>query len=75
VAIAFTAMTLIAGVVMWVFISSLRCQADAALLLIVMLVLNALAAIFLVPAWIMIFKPKFIMGGIEEVSEGPVEVS
>jgi len=75
VAIAFTAMTLIAGVVMWVFISSLRFQADAALLLIVMLVLNALAAIFLVPAWIMIFKPKFIMGGIEEVSEGPVEVS
>jgi len=75
VAIAFTAMTLIAGVVMWVFISSLRFQADAALLLIVMLVLNALAAIFLVPAWIMIFKPKFIMGGIEEVSEGPVAVS
>lgn len=75
VAIAFTAMTLIAGVVMWVFISSLRFQADAALLLIVMLVLNALAAIFLVPAWIMIFKPKFIMGGIEEVSVGPVEVS
>lgn len=75
VAIAFTAMTLIAGVVMWVFISSLRFQADAALLLIVMLVLNALAAIFLVPAWIMIFKPKFIMGGIEDLSEGPVEVS
>ncbi len=75
VAIAFTALTLIAGVVMWVFISSLRFQADAALLLIVMLVLNALAAIFLVPAWIMIFKPKFIMGGIEEVSVGPVEVS
>jgi len=75
VAIAFTALTLIAGVVMWVFISSLRFQADAALLLIVMLVLNALAAIFLVPAWIMIFKPKFIMGGIEEVSVGPVDVS
>ena len=75
VAIAFTAMTLIAGVVMWVFISTLRFQADAALLLIVMLVLNALAAIFLVPAWIMIFKPKFIMGEIEEASEGPVEVS
>lgn len=75
VAIAFTAMTLIAGVVMWVFISSLRFQADAALLLIVMLVLNALAAIFLVPAWIMIFKPKFIMGGLEEVNVGPVEAS
>jgi len=31
------------------------------LLLIVMLVLNALASMFLVPAWIMIFRPKFIM--------------
>ena len=72
VAISFTALTLISGVVMWVFISSLRFQADAALLLIVMLVLNALAAIFLVPAWIMIFKPKFIMSGIEKVSEEPV---
>ncbi len=71
-AIAFTALTLIAGVIMWVFISTLRFQADAALLLIVMLVLNALAAIFLVPAWIMIFKPKFIMSGM---SEEPFEAS
>ena len=61
VAIAFTATTLIGGVIMWVFISDLRFQADAALLLIVMLVLNALAAIFLVPAWILRFKPAFIM--------------
>jgi len=61
VAIGFTAMALIAGVVMWVFISTMRFQADAALLLIVMLVLNALAAMFLVPAWIMSFKPKFIL--------------
>ncbi len=61
VAIGFTATTLIAGVLMWVFISTLRFQADAALLLIVMLVLNALAAMFLVPAWIRVFKPKFIV--------------
>ncbi|MFK8068540.1 MAG: RND family transporter [Gammaproteobacteria bacterium] len=60
-AIGFTAITLICGVVMWVFISTMRFQADAALLLIVMLVVNALAAIFLIPAWIMTFKPKFIM--------------
>ncbi|MBE9548801.1 MAG: MMPL family transporter [Proteobacteria bacterium] len=75
VAIGFTAITLIAGVVMWVFISSLRFQADAALLLIVMLVLNALAAIFLVPAWIMIFRPKFIMKGSNDVSDGHERVS
>ena len=61
VAIGFTATTLIGGVVMWVFISDLRFQADAALLLCVMLVLNALAAIFLVPAWIRLFLPAFII--------------
>jgi len=59
-AIAFTATCLIGGVIMWVFISDLRFQADAALLLVVMLVLNALAAVFLVPAWIGFFKPHFI---------------
>lgn len=59
-AVGFTALTLICGVVMWVFVSDLRFQADSALLLCVMLILNAVAAMFLVPAWIMLFKPKFI---------------
>ncbi len=61
VAIGFTAITLIGGVVMWVFISNLRFQADAALLLIVMLMLNAVAAMNLVPAWILRFEPGFIL--------------
>ena len=60
VAIGFTAFSLIAGVVMWVLLSTMRFQADAAMLLIVMLLLNALAAMFLVPAWVMTFKPTFI---------------
>ncbi len=60
-AIAFTATSLIGGVVMWVFVSDLRFQADAALLLVVMLVLNAWAASNLVPAWIALFKPNFIV--------------
>lgn len=59
-AISFTAMTLIAGIIMWVFLSDLRFQADAALLLSVMVVLNALAALVLVPAWILVTKPAFI---------------
>jgi len=66
VAIGFTALALIAGVVMWVFISTMRFQADAALLLIVMLILNALAAMFLVPAWIMTYKPKFILNAVSK---------
>ena len=60
-AVGFTAASLIGGVVMWVFLSDLRFQADAALLLCVMLLLNAAAAVFLVPSWIRVFKPKFIM--------------
>ncbi len=60
-AIGFTATSLIGGVVMWVFVSDLRFQADAALLLVVMLILNAVAAVNLVPAWIAVFKPHFIV--------------
>ncbi len=60
VAITFTATTLIGGIIMWVLISDLRFQADSARLLIIMLVLNGCAAIFLIPAWVDIFKPRFI---------------
>lgn len=59
-AICFTAITLVCGVIIWKFVSSLRFQADAALLLCVMLALNAIAALLLVPSWIRVFKPKFI---------------
>ena len=66
VAIAITATTLVGGIIMWVFVSDLRFQADAARLLFIMLVLNAAAAMFLVPAWVDTFKPKFIMKAAEE---------
>lgn len=59
-AISFTALTLIAGIIMWIFLSDLRFQADAALLLSVMVVLNALAALFLIPSWVLVFKPRFV---------------
>ena len=68
-AISFTALTLIAGIVMWVILSDLRFQADAALLLSVMIVLNALAAMLIVPSAVLLFKPKFIM----EASKDHVE--
>ncbi len=66
VAIALTATTLVGGIIMWVFISELRFQADAARLLIIMLVMNMASAMFLVPAWVNIFKPRFIMKAGEE---------
>ena len=59
-AVSFTAITLIAGIMMWIFLSDLRFQADAALLLSVMVVLNGIAALWLVPSWVLVFKPKFI---------------
>lgn len=59
-AVIFTATTLIAGIIMWVFVSDLRFQADSALLLTIMLILNALAALLLMPAWVMVFRPSFI---------------
>ncbi|MEQ8800602.1 MAG: MMPL family transporter, partial [Haliea sp.] len=60
-AIAFTATALIGGVVMWALVSDMRFQAGAALLLVVMLILNAWAAASLVPAWLVRFRPKFIV--------------
>ena len=59
-AVSFTAITLIAGIMMWIFLSDLRFQADAALLLSVMVVLNGIAALWLVPSWVLVFKPNFI---------------
>jgi len=60
-AVSFTALTLIAGVTLWVFMSDLRFQSDAALLLSFMLVVNAIAAILIVPAWCVVFKPHFVV--------------
>jgi predicted RND superfamily exporter protein len=65
-AISFTALTLIAGIVMWIILSDLRFQADAAMLLSVMVVLNAMAALLLVPSMTLVFKPKFITGVYED---------
>jgi hypothetical protein len=62
-AVCVTAGALVLGVVLWVFMSDLRFQAEAALMLIVMLGLNLVAALLLVPAWIILFRPKFITGG------------
>ncbi len=59
-AISFTALTLMAGIVMWVLLSDLRFQADAAKLLCVMIVINGIAAMLLAPAWVLVFKPRFI---------------
>ena len=60
-AVSFTATTLTAGVVMWIFLSDLRFQSDAAVLLSFMLVVNAIAAMLIVPAWCVVFRPHFLV--------------
>src|SRR5258707_12462065 len=50
-AVSFTALTLVAGVVLWIFMSDLKFQSDAATLLSFMLIVNAVAAMLIVPAW------------------------
>jgi predicted RND superfamily exporter protein len=74
-AVSFTALTLIAGVVLWIFMSDLRFQSDAATLLSFMLIVNAIAAMLIVPAWCVVFKPHFVVathydeeGVLEEVA-------
>ncbi|MBW7902616.1 MAG: MMPL family transporter [Rhodocyclaceae bacterium] len=60
-AVSFTAAMLIAGVVMWIFLSDLRFQSDAAVLLSFMLIVNAIAAMLIVPAWCVVFRPHFVV--------------
>lgn len=59
-AVSFTAATLIAGVILWIFMSHLRFQSDTAMLLSFMLIVNAIAAMLIVPAWCVVFKPHFV---------------
>ncbi len=69
-AVSFTAATLIAGVIMWIFLSDLRFQSDAAMLLSFMLVVNAIAAMLIVPAWCVVFKPTFVVDNADD-ARGP----
>ena len=55
-----TAATLIVSVVLWGF-SSLRFQAEMALLMGVWLFISATCALFLVPAMVGVFRPRFVM--------------
>lgn len=72
-AVSFTAATLVAGVVMWIFMSDLRFQSDAALLLSFMLVVNAVGAILIVPAWCVVFKPRFVVASRADEAEPAVD--
>ena len=59
-AIIFTATTLVAGVIFWVFLD-LKFQAEMGLLLALLMLLNMVAALTIIPAMMPILKPKFRM--------------
>lgn len=59
-AIFFTATTMIAGVIFWYLLSSLRFQAEMGLLLGIIMFINMLGALLLIPAMVYVFKPKFL---------------
>jgi predicted RND superfamily exporter protein len=61
-AVTFTATTMMAGVIPWYFLSSLRFSAEMAILLTILLLTHWLAALTLTPAMFAIFKPRFVQG-------------
>ncbi|MCE2390211.1 MAG: MMPL family transporter [Proteobacteria bacterium] len=65
-AVAFTATTLVAGVIFWFAMSSLRFQAEMALLLMVVMTLNMLGAVILIPALVCVARPRYMRRGLEE---------
>jgi hypothetical protein len=68
-AVTFTATTMIAGIIPWYFMSSLRFSAEMALLLAILLVTHWLSALLLTPALFAIIKPKFAQGEGAPVEE------
>ncbi len=59
-AILFTASTMIIGIMIWYFFSSLRFQAEMGLLLAIIMFVNMLGALLILPALVYVIKPKFL---------------
>jgi predicted RND superfamily exporter protein len=59
-AVSFTATTLVGGIILWYFLSSIRFQAEMSILLSIVMIVNMFGAIILIPTLYNIFRPKFI---------------
>ncbi|WP_373377656.1 RND family transporter [Cupriavidus nantongensis] len=66
-----TALTLTVSVVLWCT-SSLRFQADMGILMALWLCISAVSALFLMPAMVYVFRPRFIVGPASPVRAAPV---
>ena len=63
-----TATTLILSVVLW-STSSLRFQAEMGMLMAIWLAISAVCALFVMPAMVYVFRPRFIVGAALQASE------
>ena len=63
-AIFFTATTMVVGIILWYFMSSLRFQAEMGLLLSAVMMAHVILALFFQSAFMMILQPKFIQKGL-----------
>ena len=63
-AIFFTATTMVGGIIIWYFMSSLRFQADMGLLLSTVMMAHVLLALFFQAAFMRLLQPKFIQRGL-----------
>lgn len=59
-AVFFTGTTIVAGIIFWYFISSLRFAAEMSLLLSILLVANLFGAVLLIPAFTSVLRPRFV---------------
>jgi uncharacterized protein len=60
-AVLFTAVTVVAGIVYWIWGSSLRFNSEMAMLLSLLMVSNMIGAVSLLPLLVKVFKPSFVM--------------
>lgn len=63
-AIFFTATTMVVGIILWYFMSSLRFQAEMGLLLSAVMLAHVILALFFQSAFMLILQPKFIQKGL-----------
>jgi predicted RND superfamily exporter protein len=59
-AIIFTASTMVASTIFWWF-SSLKFQAEMGMLLALLMIFNTFGGLVLVPAWVKVIKPGFLL--------------
>ena len=68
-----TALTMVASVILWYFLSSLRFQAEMGMLIALWMTVSAVSALVVIPSMVFLFKPGFLIGGRPESAAGILE--